>query len=215
MKRILASLVIVGIAAVLTAPRSAPAQQETPAPTTEIGKPAPDFSLPGTDGKTYTLSSYKGKYVVLEWTNFDCPFVHKQYDSGNMQRLQETYTAKGVVWLRICSSAEGKQGHYAADAVAERIAKEKSKATAYLFDESGKAGRAYGAKTTPHMFVIDPQGTLIYAGAIDDKPSTKQEDVKTATNYVAAALDAAMAGKPVEVKTSTPYGCSVKYADKK
>ena len=181
----------------------------------QIGKPAPEFSLAATDGKTHALSSFKGKYVVLEWTNFDCPFVRKHYDSGNMQKLQETYTAKGVVWLRICSSAEGKQGHYSAKDADDRIAKEKSIATAYLFDGTGSVGRLYGAKTTPHMFVVDAEGTLVYAGAIDDKPSTKAEDVKTAVNYVAAALDAVMAGKPVEVKTSIPYGCSVKYADKK
>jgi hypothetical protein len=127
----------------------------------------------------------------------------------------ETPTAKGVVWIRVCSSAEGKQGHYSAKDVTERMAKEKSKASAYLFDGTGEAGRSYGAKTTPHMFVVAPEGTLVYAGAIDDKPSAKTEDVKTATNYVAAALDAALAGKPVEIRTSTPYGCSVKYAEKK
>ena len=223
MEKTLAALVLT---LVLSAPFSAArAQRETapaetpqaavPAVAVEIGKPAPDFSLADTDGKTRTLSSFKGKYVVLEWTNFDCPFVRKHYDSGNMQKLQETYTAKGVVWLRICSSAEGKQGHYAAKDTAERIAREKSMATAYLADGSGAVGRSYGAKTTPHMFVVDTEGTLVYAGAIDDKPSTKTDDVKAATNYVAAALDAGLAGKPVEVKTSTPYGCSVKYADKK
>jgi peroxiredoxin len=218
MKKMIAAFALAGIFSVSHS--YAPAQSRAatpanPAAASEIGKPAPDFSLTDTDGKTHALSSFKGKYVVLEWTNFDCPFVHKHYDSGNMQKLQETYTAKGVVWFRICSSAEGTQGCYSAKDVAERIAKEKSKATAYLADGSGEVGRLYGAKTTPHMFVVDTEGTLVYAGAIDDKPSTKTDDVKGAVNYVAAALDAGLAGKPVEVKTSIPYGCSVKYADKK
>jgi len=220
MKKLLAVLTVSGVVFAAHSPTHGWAQQgsapeETPTAAAEIGKGAPDFSLVDTDGKTHALSGFKGKYVVLEWTNFDCPFVRKHYDSGNMQKLQETYTAKGVVWLRICSSAEGKQGHYAAKDAAERAAKEKSKATAYLIDASGSVGRLYGAKTTPHMFVVDKEGTLVYAGAIDDKPSTKTDDVKSAANYVAAALEAVMAGKPVEAKTSTPYGCSVKYADKK
>jgi len=184
------------------------------APPVGIDKPAPDFTLPDARGEAQSLSSYKGKFVVLEWTNFDCPFVHKQYDSGNMQKLQGAYTSKGVIWLRICSSAEGKQGHYSADEIQRKLGEDKSKATAYLVDADGSVGRIYGAKTTPHMFVINPRGVLIYAGAIDDKPSTKVADVSGATNYVAAALDNSLAGKPVAVKTSTPYGCSVKYKDK-
>jgi peroxiredoxin len=220
MKVTRAALLVLVFVSFCLSPASSPAQQEAPqtaatAIAPEIDKPAPDFSLADTGGKTHSLSSLKGKYVVLEWTNFDCPFVRKHYDSGNMQKLQEAYTARGVVWLRVCSSAEGKQGHYAARDVDERIAEEKSRASAYLVDASGEVGRLYNAKTTPHMFVVNPQGTLVYAGAIDDKPSTKADDVKGATNYVAAALEAALAGKPVEVKTSTPYGCSVKYADKK
>jgi len=219
MRKTLYLLIVSGVLSAIVWPATGSAQEAatsaTPTATAEIAKPAPDFSLAGTDGKTHALSSFKGKYVVLEWTNFDCPFVRKHYDSGNMQKLQETYTGKGVVWLRICSSADGKQGHYAAKDVDEQVEKEKSRQTAYLVDADGAVGRSYGAKTTPHMFVVDPEGALIYAGAIDDKPSTKAEDIKTATNYVAAALDAAMSGKPVEVKTSTPYGCSVKYGDKK
>jgi hypothetical protein len=128
-----------------------------------------------------------------------------------MQKLQRNYTEKGAVWLRICSSASCNQGYYAADKINEKCKKEKSLQTAYLIDASGSVGKLYGAKTTPHMYVIGPKGSLIYAGAIDDKPSTKTEDVEGAENYVAAALDAAMAGKPVKTTTSVPYGCSVKY----
>jgi hypothetical protein len=138
--------------------------------------------------------------------------VKKHYGSGNMQKLQETYSKKGVVWLTICSSAPGKQGYYEPADLAKMTAGDKWKAAAYLRDSNGEVGRSYGARTTPHMYIIDPEGVLIYAGAIDDKPSTKRSDIEGATNYVTAALDAAMAGKQVEVKTTTPYGCSVKYA---
>jgi peroxiredoxin len=179
--------------------------------TAAIDKPAPDFTLEDSNGKTHSLSDFEGKFVVLEWTNFDCPFVKKHYASGNMQKLQKTYTDKGVVWLRICSSASGSQGHYAADAINEKCKGEKSNQTAYLTDADGVVGKQYGAKTTPHMFIVNPKGVLIYAGAIDDKPSTKTEDIEGAENYVVAALDAAMNGKTVTTKTSVPYGCSVKY----
>lgn len=179
-----------------------------------IDKAAPQFALKDFAGKEYSLADFKGRYVVLEWTNMDCPFVKKHYNSGNMQDLQKTYTKKGVVWLRICSSAPGQQGNHDAKEIEKRIKEQKAMQTAYLVDAAGDVGRMYGAKTTPHMFVIDPQGTLIYAGGIDDKKSTDVADVKTATNYVSACLDAALAGKAVEVKTSTPYGCSVKYAQK-
>lgn len=182
-------------------------------PLAMIDKAAPNFELTDMNGKVHKLSDYKGKYVVLEWTNPDCPFVKKHYQ-GNMQSLQEKYGKKDVVWLLIYSSAPGNQGHYKAEDV-KKIAKErKIAATAYLNDESGTVGRIYGAKTTPHMFVIDPAGTLIYAGAIDSKPSTEANDIKTATNYVQTCLDAALAGNKVEPKTTTPYGCSVKYAKK-
>lgn len=176
-----------------------------------IGKTAPAFSLKDSNGKTQSLSDFEGKYVVLEWTNVDCPFVRKHYESGNMQELQKKYTDKDVVWLRICSSGPGNQGYYSGDQINERSKKEKAHQSAYLADADGTVGRQYGAKTTPHMFVIDKEGILIYAGAIDDKPSTKTGDIEGATNYVAAALDAAMSDKPVETKTSVPYGCSVKY----
>jgi peroxiredoxin len=176
-----------------------------------VGQPAPDFTLGDAKGARHALSSYKGKLVVLEWVNYDCPFVKKHYDSGNMQELQRAYSARGVVWLSINSSAPGKQGNFAPAAIQSMFAERKAASTAYLIDSDGTVGRAYGAKTTPHMFVIDAAGTLVYAGGIDDKPSTDQADVAGAKNYVRAALDETLAGKPVSTPTSTPYGCSVKY----
>ena len=176
-----------------------------------IDKPAPDFTLTDIKGQEHELSAYKGKYVVLEWNNWDCPFVKKHYKSNNMQGLQKRYVEKGVVWLTICSSAPGKQGYYKAKEHQKRFDEAKSAATAYLVDSDGEVGRLYGAKTTPHMFVIDPKGVLIYAGAIDDKKSTNPEDIEGANNYVRASLDASMSGKDVTTKSSTPYGCSIKY----
>jgi peroxiredoxin len=180
----------------------------------QIDKAAPDFTLVDTKGKEHSLSDYKGRVVVLEWTNMECPFVKKHYNSGNMQMLQKTYAKKGVVWLRICSSAPGTQGYFETDVIEKRIKQDKALQSAYLIDDEGNVGRMYGAKTTPHMYVIDPKGTLIYAGGIDDKPSTNLADIKTANNYVSACLDAVLSGEPVETKTSKPYGCSVKYAKK-
>ena len=177
-----------------------------------IGKAAPDFSLTGTDGKTHALSEYKGKYIVLEWTNPECPFVHKFYDSGTMQKLQKEETGKGVVWLRINSSATGHEGAQTVDQLAAYVKDQKVNATESLIDPDGKVGHEYGARTTPHMFVIDKTGNLIYAGGIDNTPSADADDIKTAKNYVTAALDESMAGKPVTTPTSQPYGCSVKYA---
>ncbi len=176
-----------------------------------VGAPAPAFTLPDAAGTAYSLSEFRGKYVVLEWVNFGCPFVRKHYDSGNMQGLQKAYRDKGVVWLSICSSAPGKQGYFEGKDLTERIAEENSHATAYLVDKEGTVGQEYGAKTTPHMFIVNPEGTLIYEGGIDDKPTTNREDIKTAVNYVREALDAAMNGRPVKVTTSRSYGCSVKY----
>lgn len=176
-----------------------------------IGKAAPPIELKNSNGKTVRLDSFRGKYVVLEWVNFQCPFVGKQYGSGNMQRLQKAYTEKGVVWLTICSSAKGKQG-YMTETGARQLAKERGAVpTHMLLDPAGTVGKEYGAKTTPHMFVIDPKGILVYNGAIDDKPSTDKADVPGATNYVVAALDQSMAGKEVETPATQPYGCSVKY----
>jgi len=181
------------------------------AQTAAIDKSAPDFTLKDSNGKTHSLSDFKGKFVVLEWVNYECPFVVKHYGSGNMQKLQEAYTAKDVVWLSICSSAPGKQGNYNAEEINSRAKESGAKFTAYLIDEDGNVGKMYGAKTTPHMYVVNPEGVLVYAGGIDDTPTANQEDVKTAKNYVAAALDASMSGKEVENKVTKPYGCGVKY----
>jgi peroxiredoxin len=178
---------------------------------TAIGKPAPDFTLPDPQGKTHSLSSQKGKYVVLEWFNEGCPFVRKHYDSGNMQKLQSTYMGKGVVWYSILSSAPGKEGYAAGADAAAQVTKNKMQSTALLLDPDGKAGRAYGAKTTPHMYIIDPKGTLIYRGGIDDKASADAEDIAKSRNHVQQALDEALAGKPVSMADTKPYGCGVKY----
>jgi len=177
----------------------------------ELGQAAPDFTLTDTEGKTHKLSDLRGKYVVLEWINYDCPFVVKHYKSGNMQSLQKKYTEQDVVWFSVCSSAPGKQGHFPIDKI-KSMKKEKETAySAYLIDESGDVGRAYEAKTTPHMYIINPEGVLIYAGGIDDKPSTDLKDVKTANNFVSTMLDDALAGKEVQPLSTKPYGCSVKY----
>jgi len=181
-------------------------------PAAHVGQPAPDFVAADTSGKPVKLSSFRGKTVVLEWNNPGCPFVQKHYNSGNMQKTQDAAVQQGVVWLTINSGAPGKQGYMTG---AEAIAFEKSekaKATAYLLDPKGIVGKLYDAKTTPHMYVIDPKGTLVYAGAIDDKPTADPDDIKTANNLVLSALADMKAGKPVAVATSKPYGCSVKYA---
>ena len=178
-----------------------------------IGKPAPDFKLADTKGKEHELSSYKGKLVVLEWFNDGCPFVRKHYDSKNMQNLQKEYTKKGVIWLTINSSAEGKQGYHEA-AEYDKLMKERdAHPTAVLLDHDGKVGRLYGAKTTPDMYIIDKKGDLVYSGAIDSIRSTDVADIAKATNYVKEALDEEISGKDVKVASTKSYGCSVKYAD--
>lgn len=177
----------------------------------EVGQKAPDFTVKDVDGNDVTLSSFAGKPVVLEWTNDKCPYVVKHYDSGNMQKLQEKYTAQGVTWLTINSSAEGKQGYVTAADAKQIVSEKKAKATDYLLDTDGTVGRLYDAKTTPHMFVIDAEGTLVYAGAIDSDDSFKPETIDGATNYVSAALDSLSAGKPIEVASTKAYGCGVKY----
>lgn len=178
----------------------------------EIGAPAPDFTLQGTDGETYTLSDLEGQYVVLEWLNFGCPYVKRHYQSGNMPGLQAEYTDQGVVWLSIVSSAPGKQGHYPPDEMNAVNAERGGQQTAILMDPTGEVGLTYGAQTTPHMYVISPEGTLLYKGGIDDKPRASLEETQTATNYVSAALDAAMNGEEISVTAAPPYGCEVKYA---
>ena len=175
------------------------------------GAPAPDFTLSDQTGAPRKLSDAKGKYVVLEWWNKDCPFVRRHYNAKNMQGLQKKYTGKGVVWYSIDSSAEGREGHLSPKAAAAVMKKQGMASTAVLLDPKGEVGRLYGAKTTPHMFVVDPKGNVIYMGAIDDNPSTDAAELKGAHNYVSAALDAAMAGKAVPNPATQSYGCSVKY----
>jgi peroxiredoxin len=181
------------------------------AETAKVDQAAPNFTLLDSEGKKHSLSDFRGKYVVLEWVNYDCPFVGKHYNSGNMQKLQKEYTDKGVVWLSICSSAPGKQGYFEQKELHERMKKENAVPTAYLIDADGAVGKTYEAKTTPHMYAIDPSGILIYAGGIDNIPSTDREDIGKATNYVQIVMDAALAGKTVPVKSTRSYGCSVKY----
>jgi peroxiredoxin len=177
----------------------------------ELGKPAPDFTLSDQSGKPVKLSDAKGKYVVLEWYNKDCPFVRKHYDSKNMQSLQKKYSKKGVVWYTVVTSHEGKEGHLTAKEAAAQMKLEGMGSKGILDDSQGEVGHLYGAKTTPHMYIVDKKGDLIYMGGIDDKASADAEDIKTSKNYVASALDEAMAGKPVSKPSSRPYGCSVKY----
>ena len=177
-----------------------------------VGEPAPGFTGTDSNGQTHKLSDYRGKFVVLEWTNNGCPYTRKHYASGNMQALQKEWTAKGVVWLTVLSSATGEQGYMTAEQENAYIAKVHADPTAAILDPTGTIGREYSAKTTPHMFIIDPSGKLIYDGAIDDHPTTDPDDVKSSKNYVSAALTEAMAGQPVAVSSTRPYGCNVKYA---
>jgi AhpC/TSA family len=178
-----------------------------------VGDAAPEFTASASNGKTYRLSDYRGKYVVLEWHNNGCPYVGKHYNSGNMQRLQKEWTSRGVVWFTILSSAPGKQGYVTANEENDYLAKMHALPTAALLDPTGEIGHLYEAKTSPQMVVIDPQGVEIYSGAIDDKPTTDLQDVPNAMNYVSLALEQAMAGKQVQTPVTRPYGCSVKYAD--
>ena len=177
----------------------------------KIGEAAPAFTLKDPAGQDHSLADYKGKYVVLEWTNYGCPFVKKFYSNGDMQALQAKYTGKEVVWLSICSSAPGKQGHHTPEDAAKATADHKAAGTAYLLDEDGAVGRLYGAKTTPHIFIVDPDQNLIYQGAIDSIRSVSPDDVAKAENYVSKTLEAAMAGEAVDPASTQSYGCSVKY----
>ena len=179
----------------------------------EIGSQAPAFAARGSDGKTYELSQFKGKFVVLEWFNNECPFVEKHYGSQNMQKLQKKFTDKNVIWLTIASSAPGKQGHLTADTANTIIKERQAQATALLLDEKGDIGRLYGAKTTPHMFIINPEGKLVYQGAIDSDSSSKASAIDGAKNYVDLALTEALSNKPITQSSSKAYGCSVKYSN--
>jgi len=175
------------------------------------GKPAPDFTATDSNGRSHKLSDLKGKTVVLEWTNDGCPYVRKHYGSGNMQALQKDAADKGIVWLTVISSAKGEQGHVDGAGANRLTADRKATPAAVLLDPAGTIGRAYGAKTTPHMYVIDKDGKLVYNGAIDDKPTANTADIKGARNYVKEALAAVTEGKPVAVASTRAYGCSVKY----
>jgi len=179
----------------------------------KVGEAAPEFTGTASNGKTFHLSDYRGKFVVLEWHNNGCPYVGKHYNSGNMQRLQKQWTSQGVVWLTVLSSAPGKQGYVTATEENDYLTKEHAAPTAALLDPTGEVGHLYDAKTSPQMVVINPQGVVIYSGAIDDKPTTDLQDVQGATNYVSLALEQAMAGKTVQTPATRPYGCSVKYRD--
>jgi hypothetical protein len=178
-----------------------------------VGEPAPNFTGVDSNGKQQSLSAYKGKFVVLEWHNQGCPYTRKHYESGNMQRLQKEWTGKGVIWLTVISSAPGTQGFVTPTQENEYLQKMNAAPTAVIMDPGGSLGHLYGAKTTPHMFIIDPSGTLIYNGAIDDHPTSDPSDIASSRNYVSTALQEAMSGKPVTDAATRPYGCSVKYKD--
>ena len=177
-----------------------------------VGEAAPDFTATDSTGKTQHLADYRGKYVVLEWHNNGCPYTRKHYESGNMENLQREWTARGVVWFTVISSAQGEQGYMTAEQENQYMQQMHAAPTAALLDPSGDLGHLYSAKTTPDMFIINPEGVLIYEGAIDNRATPDASDIPGATNYVSQALTEAMAGRPVSVPVSQPYGCGVKYA---
>ncbi len=183
----------------------------TPALATTVGQAAPDFTAPDLSGKPVKLSDFRGKFVVLEWTNPECPYVRRHYDSGNMPALQKEAAAKGVVWLAVNSTSAASGEFKSPEEMAKWLGAKGAEPKATLIDQDGKVGRLFGARTTPHMYIVDPQGKLVYAGAIDDKRWASVAETKSANNYVRAALAEAMAGKPVSVSATSPYGCSVKY----
>jgi peroxiredoxin len=196
---IAAALVMVACAPAIAAP--------------SVGTQAPNFRLTDSNGKAVTLGQFKGKVVVLEWNNPGCPYVKKHYESGNMQKTQAAARKDGVVWLSINSSAAGKQGHMNRAEANAFVAAQKAQPSAYLLDHAGTVGKGYGAVTTPHMYIIDKAGKLVYAGGIDDKATANKADIAGARNHVLAALSELKAGKAVSVSSSRPYGCSVKYSD--
>jgi peroxiredoxin len=198
---------LAGLASVTLALTAATASAEV-----KIGQAAPAFAGVDSTGKTVKLEDYRGKTVVLEWTNHECPFVKKHYNSGNMQSLQKKWTEQGVVWLSVISSPPGEQGNVPPEKANQLTQERNAAPSAVLIDPKGEIARLYEAKTTPHMYVVTPQGQLAYMGGIDDKPSTKVEDVKTATNYVDAALAEVIAGQAVSTPATRAYGCTVKYA---
>ena len=178
----------------------------------KVGEAAPGFTTTATTSKGVSLADQRGKIVILEWTNHDCPYVRKHYDSGNMLTLQKEITGQGVIWLTLVSSSPGTQGYVTPKQADELTSTRKANPTAVLLDPTGVVGRAYGATNTPHMYVIDKSGLLVYAGAIDDRPTTRPSDVPVAHNYVRAALDDMAAGRPVQTPVTRAYGCTVKYA---
>ncbi len=185
--------------------------QEATRQKAQVHESAPEFALPGHDGNTYKLSDFRGKYVVLEWFNNDCPFVKKHYNSGNMQEIQKKITSQDILWFSIVSSAPGKQGHISAEEAMAIKNQRQSAQTAILLDPTGKVGKMYGAKATPHMFVITPKGTILYNGAIDDNSSSNPKTIQGSRNYVTEVLNATLSGAPVNVHHTKPYGCSIKY----
>lgn len=204
---------VVVIAACSEAPQSEAQQVAASTAAAVVGKAAPDFALADTDGKPVNLSDFQGKTVVLEWNNPECPYVKKHYGSGNMQKTQAAAAQDGVVWLTVNSGAPGNQGHMSGAEAKAVLAENGARSTAYLLDPEGTVGKTYDAKTTPHMYIVDQAGALVYAGGIDDKPTSDPADIEGARNHVLAALSEIKAGKPVSVPTSRPYGCTVKYAD--
>ncbi len=199
--KILSLFTAIGLAACLPAANAA----------VDVGQMAPDFTAVDTNGVEHSLSDFKGKNVVLEWSNHECPFVVKHYEPGNMQKVQKMATDNGAVWITIVSSAEGKQGFVTADEANKIMEDVGANSTARILDPSGEIGKLYGAKTTPHMFVIDEEGKIAYMGAIDSDSSFKQSAIEGATNYVTAALESLNVGEEIEVTSTKPYGCSVKY----
>ena len=214
MKKFFESIVVVAVALLIAGMLTGCAEEATASfegAAHEVGKTAPAFSVADTNGNMHSLEQYRGKWVVLEWLNHGCPYVRNHYDTGTMQALQKKYASQGVVWLSIVSSAPGKQGHYSNEK-ANKLTEDKNAAPhAVLIDSPGTIGRTYHARTTPHMFVVNPEGNIVYMGGIDDTSTTSANRLKTARPLVDLALQEAMAGKPVTVPTSQPYGCNVKY----
>lgn len=205
-------LVGAGVLAVAAGASVALLSNRTAEAAVETGAQAPAFSVQDANGATRTLAEFRGRIVILEWTNHGCPYVRKHYDSGNMQALQREATADGIVWLQVISSARGEQGYLDGPGALARVRTDNAAPTATLLDANGVMGRAYGARNTPQMFIISPEGIVLYQGAIDDRPSARPSSLEGANNYVRAALADIAAGRPVQIAETTPYGCSVKYA---
>jgi hypothetical protein len=210
-RRTLLANALLGGAGLLALITAAPVSAD-PGAQARLGAPAPNFTLTDSNGKAISLADFKGKTVVLEWTNHECPYVRKHYGGNNMQALQKKWTGQGIVWLTLISSQPGAQG-FVHGLEANKLTEERGAApTAVLLDPRGGVGRSYGAQVTPHMYIVTGDGTLVYMGGIDDKPTTRLEDLKTAKNFVDAALSEVVEGKVVSIKTSRAYGCTIKYS---